>query len=508
LKNPDVVPLLLYNDDSGEWERKGDAALLPDGSAYYARVDHLSAYNVDIFKTDPACMRIDSAAISGPYSLDIIVPSSSGDPTYRNQQINNAPGDQQHAILNLPPNEQIGLIPMRVTPNPSCPGEPDVEPIGIFVGNTGNAIPGGRLLVSDFNPPYAQCGPDWATLTDINSTAQIVVDGSNDGLGRWAAAFFALFDQTGPELYPLGSTSCNFYTNLADESCSLFSIVDTGSSRLVIGEDQPNRLTGTYFSQADADLLGVPHNTTVSVRLNGVARRDASGVPEDAVGTARGAEVQVDGAIARLGSQSSGGARDLTLIGTDVLRNIVTVIDNTVQPLNVPEITDPYGYSDVSFFPPGDPGIPTPQVTLHFDVFAPGAQPPRYAISNVRWQEGCPVADDTPDTIIEPLQFFYDTGAAFTLIGDRLASALELQIPGDYDCFAINDGKGFFIDKLTMTGVGGSYTVTDAMGCWDQSRIRTVLNTLPADAVIGSNLFRQVKLVIDGPNAELGVILP
>lgn len=505
---PAEVPLLLFDESSATWERHGVARLNVAGTAYVAEVDHFSAYNVDVIKTDPACLRIDSQAISGAYSLDLIIPSSSGPPTYRNLSINNGSGDQEHAVLNLPPNEQIGLIPMRVTPNATCPSQPDVAPIGIFVGTSGNAITGGRLLAGDFSPPYSLCGTG-TTLTDITSPGQIVVNGLNHLVGPWPAHFYALANPDNDEIYPLGApTTCNFYAG-GDTSCSLIGIADTGSIRLILQETAPNNLTDTTFSASDAALLGFTVNTAVNVRLNGLGRRDTSGVPEDAPGGARPSEVQLTNVSAQLGSTLNVGPTDLTLIGTNVLRNIVTQIDNTNSTLNIPEIMHVNGYADVRFFNPGDSAIPVPQVTLNLEGWpAVGAQPPRYLIENMRWQEGCEVADDTTNTDPLPLQFLLDTGTAFTAIGNRLANALNLPATGDRDCFAAGDQLGYHIDKLTVTGTGGTYTINNALVCRAPSVISTNIKGRLVDAVIGANFFSQVEMLLDGPNSTLGLSVP
>jgi len=510
---PAEVPLLLYDESRGVWEHKGIARRNAQQTAYVAEVDHFSAYNVDVIKTDPACLKIDSQAISGTYSLDIIAPTSGGAPTYRNQTIPNGPADQAHAILNLPPNEQIGLIPMRVTPNPGCPAQPDVEPIGIFVGTSGDAIPGGRLLAGDFSPPYDECGLVWATLTDITTPGQIVVDGTDHLVGPWPAHFYALANVANnpapdDELYPLGS-SCSFYTS-GDTSCSLIGIADTGSIRLVLQETTPNNLTGSTFAASDASLLGITGDTTVNIRLNGLARRDSAGVPEDAPGGARPAEVQLTSVNAQLGPT------DLTLIGTNVLRNLVTRIDNTASPPNVPEITHVNGYADLRFFNPGDSAIPVPQISLSLEDWpGVGIQPPKYLIENMRWQEACAVADDTTNTDPVPLQFFLDTGTAFTAIGDRLANALSLPASGDFDCFSAGDQLGYIIDRVTMTGTGGSYTINNALVCWEPNPVDPLDPLIEirvrgryVDAVIGASFFSQVEILLDGPNSALGVSVP
>jgi hypothetical protein len=59
-----------------------------------------------------------------------------------------------------------------------------------------------------------------------------------------------------------------------------------------------------------------------------------------------------------------------------------------------------------------------------------------------------------------------------------------------------------------MTGTDGTYTVNDAVVCWSPSVIDTSINGRLVDAVIGTNLFSQVKVLLDGPNRKLGILVP
>ena len=53
---PESVPLWIYNETSGYWEKVGESIL--DGDAYVGQVPHFSEINADLEFTNPVCMRI------------------------------------------------------------------------------------------------------------------------------------------------------------------------------------------------------------------------------------------------------------------------------------------------------------------------------------------------------------------------------------------------------------------------------------------------------------------
>ena len=106
-------------------------------------------------------------------------------------------------------------------------------------------------------------------------------------------------------------------------------------------------------------------------------------------------------------------------------------------------------------------------------------------------------------------RYLFDTGSTMTIASDLIAGELGLaQMTSDFDCLGGRD-NGFFIDSvtmygiamhgITMHGIGGAYRVDNASVCWHQDKVKSV------DAVIGSNLFEQVALILDGPNSLLGI---
>jgi hypothetical protein len=98
-------------------------------------------------------------------------------------------------------------------------------------------------------------------------------------------------------------------------------------------------------------------------------------------------------------------------------------------------------------------------------------------------------------------RFLYDTGTTPTMLRQPLADALGLT--GTPEFYVEVGGvllPGFYLDSITMTGVGGTYTVLNAPVI-----VTTDLMGGAADAKIGSNLFSQTKLLFDGPAATLGI---
>jgi len=109
-----TIPLLLYNESTGYWMPQGSAKLNANGDAYVTEVAHFSAWNTDLVKVNQSCVRIDSAAIVGDYTLEVTIPMENGVPVVRTFDVNNTT-ENIHAIYNLPNNTPIGLVPFRGT---------------------------------------------------------------------------------------------------------------------------------------------------------------------------------------------------------------------------------------------------------------------------------------------------------------------------------------------------------------------------------------------------------
>jgi len=70
------------------------------------------------------------------------------------------------------------------------------------------------------------------------------------------------------------------------------------------------------------------------------------------------------------------------------------------------------------------------------------------------------------------------------------------------DCYG-GTNNGYYISSITAMGIDGTYRIENAAICWQES---SIVGSNIVDAVIGSNLFDQVQIILDGPNNTLGVI--
>ncbi len=107
------IPCLRYDESTGMWQIIGEALLDPDNMAYVAEIDHFSAFNMDLVKTDQACVRIDSSQIDEDFQLEVSIPFE-GDTIVRTISVDNTP-EKIHAIYNLPSHTEIVLRAFRET---------------------------------------------------------------------------------------------------------------------------------------------------------------------------------------------------------------------------------------------------------------------------------------------------------------------------------------------------------------------------------------------------------
>ncbi|MEZ4725963.1 MAG: hypothetical protein R3E79_02390 [Caldilineaceae bacterium] len=150
---PPSIPLLYYDEQAGVWREEGKLALV--GSTYVATVQHFSAINADLVKTDQSCLRILSPSLPATYQLEITIPMGAGTaPKVLTKMITNTP--TEHVLYNLPSDATVVLVPIRIDNN---------TPIGTFVVNTGGPqnptnpnLPAG--------PPYDACATE-VTLSEL-----------------------------------------------------------------------------------------------------------------------------------------------------------------------------------------------------------------------------------------------------------------------------------------------------------------------------------------------------
>jgi hypothetical protein len=521
---PPAIPFLRYDEKKGLWKLIGTARLNSKGDAYIADVDHLSAFNADLVKTNQSCVRIDSTAIAGTYSLEVTIPMGGGTaPTVRTFTIGPDPNHPEnpniHAIYNLPANTWIMLVPIRdaSSDNP--------VPLGTFVVNTGNP-----------QNPSTPNKPEWdygacqgkVTLFEVQLISY-AVDGGGRHFGPLPAIIYALADQaTGQDIYPLGPNA--FF---------LFGLFDTGSTKVRIYNElpyyyqvygdpnsglicrSPNRLTDGNFFNSDANILGLTGPTIVRLRLNGLSVIDPVTLtaPIGPPGTGGAPQVELAGVEVRPEPSSPDPTKklDVTLIGIPAIHQAAVKIDytkyversgfrNKFYPGMNPGNSGLAGFQefdkvfgpDIIFYAPNDPLIPFPNLFLELGRWG---TPQRYCLKKVTFLKGSlRVKDaDLPNNMIVQ----YDTGTTITIINDYVAAQLGLVAgSGTFDVWAPGDHKGYVLDQVTMDGPDGTYAVNNACVVWDQSRIQAAAVVA---AVLGSNFFDQVPVLFDGTRNRLGI---
>ena len=460
-----VVPFLLYDAGAARWVPHWSARLRPDGRAYEARVDHLSAFNTDLIKTDQSCVRIESAGIAGDYTLEATIPLPSAAPSIRSNAVDNTP-ETLHALYNLPSSTWIVLVPFRQEASGPVP-------LGTFVVNTGPP----QVPTDPNRPvyPYDACQSE-VSLEEIPGETMIVVDGRGRANGPLPIVWYALTEPTGQDIYPLDPNPGAFAL------CGLF---DTGATRIAINDlPPPNRACGPNFGDSDTGHLSLTANVTVNVRLNGLAMQASDGsIPIGEQGSAAPAQLEIQGVVAEPRPE------DVTLLGTPVTMAAVAVIDYTTTITTPTFVVGP----DITLFVPGDPNVPTADVTLTLERYG---TPERHYLSAVVFAQGGATYQDQTGVV----RFLYDTGTTPTIVGNNLATALGLGAATAIGSCLSGNNNRYEIDSITMTGSSGIFRVENAVVCWDQASIFG-----PYEAVIGSNLFDQVTLVFNGVQNTLGV---
>jgi len=288
----------------------------------------------------------------------------------------------------------------------------------------------------------------------------------------------AFANAAGTDVLPAGAT--DYY---------VFTLFDTGSTRV-------------YFDNSTAATLGVSNGMVTDIRINGLGAIDP--VTLEAPIYAGQAQAEVAGVPVSLPASPP----DITLIGGPVTNEVMAVIDYSTLITRGPyahlggaDVTGP----DIMFY--SETATPSfiPAIDLSLQAFGnTGAGlGQRYWMYDVSFNNGASsvaslAAGDMTGT---HTRFLYDTGTNVTLIRDIWAATLGLTGPADFAMTV--DGallSGYYLDSITMTGVGGTYTVLGAPVLVTSS----VLGG-SADAIIGSNLFASSRLLFDGPGSTLSI---
>lgn len=521
-KLPRTIPFLRYDRATGVWVPDGIAELNPGSNAYIATVTRLSEFNTDLLKTNPSCVKINSDAIEGNYELEVTINLGNGGFQVRHYPVDQINEGTLHAVINLPNDTWIALVPIQEDDN----GDP--VPLGTFVVNSDG--PQSPSQPNPPTPPYGQCRSEVA-LSDVGGDIEIVVDGEDDRVGILPVHIANLVNvSASPEdIYPVGDDDlngdgvpCN-HPQLWPEECQyFFTYFDTGAEIVRVDDATATRLKIDGLAASDPLL-------NVSVRINGLAAVDETYLyaPIFAHGTPSGAQAERNGVRVGVRTCDPGSPQCPTLIGSPVANNVLALIDNTKWVSRGPycsDYTDPSTCAfqegpDITFFMPGDAGIPVPELDLTLERFAPfggssASQGDYYLLRNVTFENSGSVVSDDP-TAPEPYTFFYDTGTSVTIINNGIARDLGLieePTPGVFNILAtitfpcLESSHGFTIERIVMAGGGGQYAVRNANVCWSENDIEIKLQSGEfVDAVIGSNLFMQVPVLFDGPGNKLGV---
>lgn len=116
---PPTVPLLSYDETRGVWLEEGVATRT--GNAYRAQVRHFSAYNIDLLKTNQACLRLETVVMPPSFNLEIkVLAGGGGGASTVTHLITN--GIQRfHVLYNLPTTQTVELRAFEVGPATPIP---------------------------------------------------------------------------------------------------------------------------------------------------------------------------------------------------------------------------------------------------------------------------------------------------------------------------------------------------------------------------------------------------
>ncbi len=195
---PESVAMWTLDEATGVWQQDIDRAER-HGESYATIIRHLSVFNLDIEKTDPACMRInvDTATMSLPLDVEIRVQDISQN---IDQTVTKTLNDPLNVLYRLPPHALITVKPLDSQGNAIVAAQPPTT------SSNATATNGQGATVQFPASPYAECNsevtislvPQWAgypaspfltfegTPPSSNGYYQ-AIDPNNDKdtLGKW-----------------------------------------------------------------------------------------------------------------------------------------------------------------------------------------------------------------------------------------------------------------------------------------------------------------------------------
>lgn len=521
---PPAIPMLRYDSAQGQWKQLGELKLDRKQMVYQGEIDHLSEFNADVVKTNPACLRFNASGISGSFEMIVTIPTSTGG--YRQITKNVAPDSSQanpdlHALYNLPTNEWVAFRAIQ-----------SGKPLGTWLFQTSG--PWGGTGAPPY--PYSACGSEAFALSDTLGTGE-TVNGSGHRFGPLPKhiSFLVKPLASGSEdVYPIGGTNCS-------HCLYLFALFDTGSNLVVLDKDFTSAL-GLSLSppsaQWDVDVrvngLGSINNTSLTApfRLPGTTggAQAHSGVLRVAP---RNETIQEEDIRTNSGGTPVGGyvSHSYMLVGTPVANKVVARIDYTTTiskgPWGFLEAPFVVEAPDIEFYQPGATGIPTSSLTLFTEGFGSastggnGATAQRHFLQNVTLGKGmATVFDDQTPT--SPVRFMYDSATTFTVISNALATSLGATpaSPNPSATCSSTDTSNFVtLDSLEVVGMNtsgqlASYVVNNAEVCVDVADTVIITNypdpaggpARKVDAIIGANIFDQREILWNGPERTLGIL--
>lgn len=128
---PPTIPVLSYIEPKGIWQEEGIATRV--GIEYVAKVKHFSAINMDLLKTNQACLRLEATAMPASFDLEAkVLPP--GTTTTKTVHIDNS-FRRFHVLYNLPTSQTVDLrafqagttTPIEFLVPPSAAGVPVIS---------------------------------------------------------------------------------------------------------------------------------------------------------------------------------------------------------------------------------------------------------------------------------------------------------------------------------------------------------------------------------------------
>ena len=193
---PATIPIMFYNEASGMWVVEGQADRV--GNTYVAKVPHFSTINMDLVKTNQACVRVNSPLLPGTYQLEITVPLGGGAaPRVVTRTIDNS-SSTLHVLYNLPTNTNITLVPYNAA---------NLQPFTVAVVNTG--------AVQNPTSPNLPTAPYAACSTEVILQSQSVAP---------------LYDEFLQGLYSFEATNLGELNPAVPADAALATAIDTATT--------------------------------------------------------------------------------------------------------------------------------------------------------------------------------------------------------------------------------------------------------------------------------------